>query len=137
MSAYEFWARPDAMDAWRAQCAAEQAISAATGTTAMERAFGEIDAEAKRLIRGPRNIINQRARRYLASPSGLESIARGLSVAGDRRTLAVLDHLEEQFWSSRPRHVGTGGEVPLINIKGARLRTRYLRRFAERMEAAA
>jgi hypothetical protein len=96
-------------------------------TRAFDDAFAEMHRVARPLIG---QSIKNAARRYRDYPGLLNAIAPDLSRSRPSRIIAVCDHMIEH--GPRDRMIGYGGEVRPINLRGARLYARWLRRFSKR-----
>jgi hypothetical protein len=74
-----------------------------------------------------------RARRHLIDPRAVESILRGLSLLKPEDQVIVLSRILADERNTPRRHVGFGGEVPFLNIRGALIAARYRRRFTKEL----
>jgi hypothetical protein len=73
-------------------------------------------------------LIKQRARLYAKFPVALETICPGLSAARPEEFAAAARQCLAAERELRRRWFGAGGEIPLVNAKGALLLGRTLRR---------
>lgn len=94
-------------------------------SSAVAAAHAALKAQARRTAHA---MIKDSARRYALRPHLLDAI--------DDRLSALLPGALVQRLAKHPiplwRHFGTGGEIPAINIRGARLYARWSRAIASR-----
>lgn len=94
---------------------------------AMDRAVAKITEAAKRAAIVA---IKDRARAYAMQPRHLDAILEGLSSFSPNpmvQILAIIRRNSYTFGPQQQRHVGFGGEVPAINLRGAMLYARWSR----------
>ena len=77
------------------------------------------------------HMVKVRARFYGRRPAALDALHSGLSMASATTLVAIAEHLVEREQRSPRRWFGFGGEVALLNARGALLLGRARRR-AER-----
>ena len=101
---------------------------------AMARAVARITEAAKRAAV---IAIKDRARAYAQQPRHLDAIIEGLSSFSPKPMVQILSIIRRNSYTFGPqkyRHVGFGGEVPAINLRGAMLYARYSRAIANRRQ---
>jgi hypothetical protein len=82
-----------------------------------------------------RALIKDIARDYSRDPRSLDTIAHGLSDFPPKHLVTALAYLIRT--QAARRHMGFGGEVPAINLRGAMLYARYSRAKAHQIAGRA
>lgn len=93
---------------------------------AMARIKAKIEAQAKRAVR---LAVKDRARAYAMHPRDLDALCIGFSALYPKQ---LVNALSEKEWVTGYRWFGFGGEVPVINLRGAMLYARWSRRVSTR-----
>lgn len=91
------------------------------------------DAVAAAARRAAAHLVKAQARRFVRRPLALERLHPGLAAASPPTIIAVAEHLIERERTMPRRWLGFGGEVPLVNLRAARLLGRVLRRRDRRV----
>ncbi|HXW70100.1 MAG TPA: hypothetical protein VEK34_01405 [Methylocella sp.] len=93
--------------------------------SAEHTAEAAIEAQARRAVI---SFIKRRARAYAAQPSALEAFSPDLASASPEMMMLRAGQLIDAGSRGRPRWIGFGGEVRLINAKALLLLARTRRR---------
>jgi hypothetical protein len=88
----------------------------------MSRTLAKLEAQAKRTAI---EAIKGRASAYATQPRHLDAIVDGLSSFAPKPMVQIMSIICRNAHTYR--HVGSGGEVPAINLRGAMLYARWSR----------